>query len=215
MEEIGGHNAFRLGREELGPGRAHSARGWWEAVASQDRSDTRLRHADADLLKLTDDAEISPPGILRCQAADQVDRLFGKGRTSWSAMRVGPALLDQRAVPAQDRLWAYEERSPAFSRNKTSEEGDECTIGPGEAGTGDLPVQHGQLMAEYQDLSVLGRGIHPMDANDLNDASEETVEKGQGHDQQASPSVLWLVKQGQAVAGPFRQRCPRSGWRGL
>jgi len=109
MEEIGGHNAFRLGREELGPGRAHSARGWWEAVASQDRSDTRLRHGDADLLELTDDAEISPLGILPCQAADQVDRLFGKGRTSWSAMRVGPALLDQRAVPTKDRLGRDEE----------------------------------------------------------------------------------------------------------
>ena len=43
-----------------------------------------------------------------------------------------------------------------------------------------------------------------MDANDFNDASEETVEKGQGHDQQASPSLLWLVKLGQAVSGPFR-----------
>jgi hypothetical protein len=90
-----------------------------------------------------------------------------------------------------------------FSRNKTGQEGDEGTVGPGEAGTGDLPVQHGQLVAEYEDLSVLGRGIHPMDANDLNDAPDETVEKGQGHDQQASPSLLWLVKLGQAVSGPF------------
>ena len=45
-----------------------------------------------------------------------------------------------------------------------------------------------------------------MDANDLNDAPDETVEKGQGHDQQASPSLLWLVKPGQAVSGPFRPR---------
>jgi hypothetical protein len=31
-------------------------------------------------------------------------------------------------------------------------------------------------VAEHEDLSVLGRGIHPMDANDLNDAPDETVE---------------------------------------
>jgi hypothetical protein len=43
-----------------------------------------------------------------------------------------------------------------------------------------------------------------MDANDLNDAPDETVEKGQGHDRQASPSLLWLVKLRQAVSGPFR-----------
>ena len=90
-----------------------------------------------------------------------------------------------------------------FSRNKTGQEGDEGTVGTGQAGTGDLPVQHGQLVAEYENLSVLGRGIHPMDANDFNDAPDEPVEKGQGHDQQASPSLLWLVKLRQAVSGPF------------
>jgi hypothetical protein len=84
-------------------------------------------------------------------------------------------------VPTQDRLWADEEQSPALPRNKTGQEGDEGPVGPGEAGTGDLPVQHGQLVAEYEDLSILGRGIHPMDANDLNDAPDETVEEGQGH----------------------------------
>src|ERR1035441_5171565 len=125
VEEVRGHNAFRLGREELGPGRAHSARGWWEDVASQGRNDTRLRHGDAELLQLADDAEITPPGVLPSQAANQLHGLFGKTRTTWSAVRVGPALLDQRAVPAQDRLGRDEERSPVFSRNKTGQEGDE------------------------------------------------------------------------------------------
>jgi hypothetical protein len=55
-------------------------------------------------------------------------------------------------------------------------------------------------------LGVLGRGIHPMDENDLNDAPDETVEEGQGHDRQASPSLLWLVKLGQGVSGPFKPR---------
>jgi hypothetical protein len=48
-----------------------------------------------------------------------------------------------------------------------------------------------------------------MDANDLNDAPDKTVEKGQGHDQQASPSLLWVVKLGQAVSGPFRSGRPQ------
>src|SRR5665811_647650 len=208
VEEVRGHNALGLGGEELGPRWALSPGCRWETVAAQHGRDARLRHADAELLQLADDAEITPPGVLPSQAADQLHGLFGKTRTTWSAVRVGPALLDQPAVPAQDRLWADEERSPVFSRNKTGQEGDEGPVGPGEAGTGDLPVQHGQLVAEYEDLSVLGRGIHPMDANDLNDAPDGTVEKGQGHDQQASPSVLWLVKLGQAVSGPFRFQFP-------
>jgi hypothetical protein len=85
-------------------------------------------------------------------------------------------------VPAQDRLWADEERSPALPRNKTGQEGDNGTVGPGEAGTCDLPAKHGQLVAEYEDLSVLGRGIRPMDANDLNDAPDEPIEKGESHE---------------------------------
>src|ERR1035441_5370968 len=181
VEEVRGHNALGLGGEELGPRWALSPGCRWETVAAQHGRDARHRHADAELLQLADNAEISPPGVLPSQAADQVDRLFGKGRTSWSAMRVGPALFDQRAVPTEDLLGRDEERSPVFSRNKTGQDGDEGPVGPGEAGTGDLPVQHGQLVAEYEDLSVLGRGIHPTDANDLNDEPDETVEKGQGH----------------------------------
>src|ERR1035437_7494969 len=115
------------------------------------------------------------------QASPSVLWLVKMGQAVSGTFRGGPALLDQRAVPTQDRLGRDEERSPAFSRNKTGQEGDEGPVGPGEAGTGDLPVQHGQLMAEHEDLRLLGRGIHPMDANNLNDAPDETVEEGQGH----------------------------------
>src|ERR1039458_9718015 len=170
VEEVRGHNALGPLGEELGPGWALSPGCRWESVAAHHGRDARLRHGDAELLQLADDAEIAPPGVLPSQAQDQLHGLFAKTRTTWSAVRVGPALLDQRAAPAQDRLWADEERSPVFSRNKTGQEGDEGPVGPAEAGTGDLAAQHGQLVAEHEDLSILGRGIHPMDANDLNDA---------------------------------------------
>jgi hypothetical protein len=129
--------------DQVGPCR----RGAGEAVASQDRSDARLRHADAELLQLADDAEIAPPRVLTGQPADQRHRLAGKKRTSWVAMRVGPALLDQRAMPAEDRLGRDEERTPALPRHKTSQERDECTVGPGETRTADLAAKYGQLVA--------------------------------------------------------------------
>ena len=84
-------------------------------------------------------------------------------------------------MPAEDRLRRDEERSPALSGHEAGQEGDEGTVGPGEAGTGDLAAEHGQLVAEHEDLGILGRGIRPVDANDLEDASDETVEEGQGH----------------------------------
>jgi hypothetical protein len=62
-----------------------------------------------------------------------------------------------------------------------SEEGDECTIRPGETRTVDLAAEYGQLMGEYQDLRTFGDRVHPVDTNGLEDASEEAVEEGQGH----------------------------------
>src|SRR5664280_1506640 len=199
-EEVRGHNAPGLGGEELGPGWALSPGCRWETVAAQHGRDARLRHADAELLQLADDAEISPPGVFPSQAADQLDGLFGKGMTTWSAVRVGPALLDQRAVPAQDRLWVDEERSPVFSRNKTGQEGDEGTVGPGEAGTCDLAAKHGQLVAQDEDLVVLRRCIRPVDTNDLEHAPDEPIEKGESHEARALPSTFWLIKPGRGVS---------------
>jgi hypothetical protein len=108
VEEVGGHNALGLGGEELGPRWALSPGCRWETVAAQHGRYARLRHADAELLQLADDAEISPPRILPSQSADQLYGLFGKTRTTWSAVRLGP-LLDQRAVPTEDRLGRDEE----------------------------------------------------------------------------------------------------------
>jgi hypothetical protein len=203
MEEVGGHDAFGLGREELAPGRTRSSGSRRETVPAQDRSDARLRHADAELLQLADDAEVAPPGILPGQAQDQLDGLVGKGRTTFSTMGVGPAPANKRAVPAKDRLRCDEERTPALARYETSEEGNEGTVGPGEAGTCNLAAQHGQLVTEYEDLRLLGRGVHPMDTEQPEDATDQTVEEGQGHEGRASQRALWLVQPGWRVIGPF------------
>ena len=66
---------------------------------------------------------------------------------------------NKRAVPAEDCLGFYEERNPALAGDKTGQEGDDGTVGPGEAGTGDLTAKHGQLVAEHEDLGILGRAI--------------------------------------------------------
>jgi hypothetical protein len=41
-----------------------------------------------------------------------------------------------------------------------------------------------------KDLSILGRSIRPVDANDLEHASEQTVEEGQGHGGSLTEGVL-------------------------
>jgi hypothetical protein len=56
VEEVCCHDPLGLGGEELRPGRTCPSRCWLEAVAAQDRSDARLRHDDAELLELPDNA---------------------------------------------------------------------------------------------------------------------------------------------------------------
>jgi hypothetical protein len=126
-------------------------------VPTLHRSDARLRHRDAEFLELADDAEISPPGILPGEAADQLDGLVGKSRSSRSAVRVGPAPADQRTVPTEDGLGRDQERTPALARHETGEEGDNGAVGPGEAGTSDRAAKHSQLVAEHEDLGILRR----------------------------------------------------------
>jgi hypothetical protein len=106
-------------------------------------------------------------------------------------------------VPSEDCLRRDEERSPELSGYESGQEGDEGTVGPGEAGTGDLTAQYGQLVAKHKDLGVLGRSIRPVDANELEEASEQTVEEGQGHDRSLTEGVL-AGQTGRRVSGPFR-----------
>ena len=98
-------------------------------------------------------------GVLSRQAQGQLHGLAGKNRTARSTFRVRPVPANKRAVPAEDCLRGDEERTPALARHKSSEESDEGTVGPGEAGTGDLAAKHGQLMAEHEDLGILCRAI--------------------------------------------------------
>ena len=80
---------------------------------------------------------------------------------------------------------------PQRSRGTSpARKGDEGTVGPGEAGTGDLAAEHSQLVAQNKDLCILGRSIRPVDANDLEHVSEQTVEEGQGHDGSLTEGVL-------------------------
>ena len=100
-------------------------------------------------------------------------------------------------MPSEDRLRHDEERSPELSGYESGQESDEGTVGPGEAGTGDLGAEHSQLVAQNKGLCILGRSIRPVGANDLEHTSGQTVEKGQGHDGSLTEGVL----AGQTIGG--------------
>ena len=78
-------------------------------------------------------------------------------------------------MPAQDRLGRNEERRPPLAWHQLRQRGDERPVGPGEAGTGDLAAEDGQLVAKHEDLGVLGGGVHPMDPKQFGHAADQAV----------------------------------------
>ena len=185
---------------QVGPARRGAGGSRWRR---KDVGDAGLGDRDAELLQLADDAQVAPAGVLPGQTEDQLDRLLRQGRPSWPSVRVGPAPADERPMPAQDRLGGDEERRPALAWHEPGQAGDERPVGPAEAGPCDLTAQHGQLVAEHQDLGIFGDGVHPVDPHELDDATDQAVEEAERHGPAASPRRSWLVKLRTGVVGPF------------
>ena len=99
----------------------------------------------------------------------------GAGRSN-AAGRVGAAV--------EDGLGRDKERTPPLTRDETGEQGDQRVIILVEAWPGHLPAQHGQLVAQHEDLSVLGDGVHSVDARESKGTTDEAVEEADGHGQQ-------------------------------
>ena len=115
-------------------------------MSAKDGRRVRFRHGDTELCLLADDAQVSPPGILPCQASNELD---GLGREHWAArptVGVGPVSSDEAAVPLEDRLWSDEERRPPLARHEPGERHNDRPVGPGETRTGDLAVKHCELV---------------------------------------------------------------------
>jgi hypothetical protein len=101
---------------------------------------------------------------------------------------------NEGAVPAKDRFGRDEAGRPPFTGDQAGEGTDERSIRPCEAGTGDPALEHGQLMAQHEDLGVLRHSVHPMNADRFEHAVNEAVEEGERHRRRASPSRSYLVK---------------------
>jgi len=68
------------------------------------------------------------------------------------------------------------------------------------------------LVAEHDDLDVLGEIIHPVDAHELGDAADEAVNEAEGRDMAGSSSGWFLVKSWIGLLDPSRSLS--TGWWG-
>jgi hypothetical protein len=111
--------------------------------------------AVAELEQFALDALVAPGFVLAGHPFDQRDDHWVDG---WApgAARVGPLLGDQAAMPAQDR-GRGDHAMPAQPRGQVSDEcGEQGSVGPVEAGLGVGSAEYGDLVAEDEELDVLG-----------------------------------------------------------
>jgi hypothetical protein len=72
------------------------------------------------------------------------------------AVRVGPRAGDQPPVPAQQRVGLHDKARPARPRQQTADRGEQRPISRLQPGMWDLAAKDGDLVAQDQDLQVLG-----------------------------------------------------------
>jgi hypothetical protein len=107
-------------------------------------------------LEFSVDALVAPPGVFPGQADDQLLDLLVQRRPADLAVRVGPRAGDQPRVPVQQRVGLHEEPRPAGPRQHAADRGEQRPISRLQPGTGGLAAEHGKLVAQDQDLHVLG-----------------------------------------------------------
>lgn len=78
-------------------------------------------------------------------------------------------------------------------RHEPGQGADRRAVGPGKQGADDLAAQDGELVAEHEDLGVLAGGVNVMNANELDEATDQAVGGAEHHTQAGSPSPSCLV----------------------
>ena len=81
-------------------------------------------------------------------------------------------------MPTQDRVRSDEEDRTAITAEHASERGEDRAVVGFEARTRDLALQHGELMAQHEDLDILGMIPATAQHQQVGHEPDETVETG-------------------------------------
>ncbi|WP_258382468.1 hypothetical protein [Streptomyces sp. NTH33] len=93
------------------------------------------------------------------------------------------ASREQVAVPAKNRLRAYQQEVPQLLPREVMEQaGEDCAVGVGERGPADLALQDQQLVAQRQDLHVLLPVAHRQQAQEREGVRHGEIGQAQQHD---------------------------------
>jgi len=90
-------------------------------VSGEHGSNASLGRVDGELVQLSRDAQVAPPGVLPGEANDELDGLSLKRWSPRSSVPVGPASSHKAAIPVEDRLRRGEEYRPPLAWGEAGE----------------------------------------------------------------------------------------------
>jgi hypothetical protein len=181
VKQVAGHDPRSLLAQERRPGRTGPSRCRVEPVATERGADHGRGGPHAKPEQLTLDPLVAPGGVLPGQADDQLLHLWVQGRSSCLAVRVGPRAGHQPPVPVQQRLRLDQEARPSGPGQDAAGCGEQGAVGGLELRTWGLAALNGELLAQDQDLQVLGGVTASKQREQLDGASQREVGEFRQH----------------------------------
>jgi len=161
-----------------------------EASGPEQGPDRRRSHPDAERAELALDPHATPARVLPGQPEDErTDR----GIDRWPAWATGPAVgplpAHEFAMPPEEGRRGNEEGDPALTRDDPTRRCEEDPIDDTELRSARRPLQHAKLMAEDEDLEVLGAAV-PVRSTTTDEQTDE------GPDDQVDEIPHWPIVPG-------------------
>ena len=180
VKEVARQYRGRLRPQELPPGRSAALRRGRDPQPFEHPPNRRGSDPEAQAEQLALDPPVTParvlPGHLLNQHCDP--RIHGRPA---AAAGIGPAPADQPPVPAQQRVRRDQPAHPQWPGEKPGQRGEHCPVGPIQLRLGILPLQHRHLLAQHQQLGVLGSCRAREQHHPASHADEEQVQNPYSH----------------------------------
>ena len=148
-EEVRGHHLAPMCLQEASPGR-RQLRSGQDSMLLEDVAHGRFRHPVLQILELTLDAAIAPPGVFACHAENEPSDQFHDAGAPDLFLGEGPLGGDQVAVPAEDGVRSHDRgdalRDLVAKPNALGREAPLLLVGQAEASIPDLLPQDPVLL---------------------------------------------------------------------
>jgi hypothetical protein len=152
--ETGAEHALRLSAQKLRPAGADPARRRPETRGAQHGRDRGGRDADSELQQLALDAHIAPARVLPRQPQDQAARLGRKRRTTRPPAAPSVIAMQQRPVPAAQRLRPDRKARPPLERKQPARRSKQRAVSGRVLRPPPAAAQDRQLVAQNHDLEL-------------------------------------------------------------